>query len=86
MALRGKSLKGQGQLIGPGLECAALYELTHQYKDEGGLKNVPITGRVTVAGLHPPPGHILVLKLEDGRKLKLLTEFDGIVTAIGDFF
>ena len=86
MALRGKSLKGQGQLIGSGLDCAAVYELTHKYKDDGALKNGPITGRVTVAGLHPPPGHIFVLELEDGRKLKILSEFDGIVTAIGDFF
>lgn len=86
MALRGKVLKGQGQLTGPGLHCAAVYELTHKCKDDGGLKNGPIIGRVTVAGLHPPPGHILVLQLEDGRKLKILTEFGGIVTAIGDFF
>jgi hypothetical protein len=86
MALRSKSLKGQGQLTGPGLECAALYELTHKCKDDSGFKSGSITGRVTVAGLHPPPGHIMVLKLEDGRKLKILTEFDGIVTAIGEFF
>jgi hypothetical protein len=47
---------------------------------------IDITGQVTVVGLHPPPGQIVVLKLEDGRKLTILTEFDGKVTAISGFF
>jgi hypothetical protein len=86
MVLRSKSLKGKGQLTGPGLNCAAFYELTHKSEDDDGFTNDPMTGRVTVAGLHPPPGQILILKLEDGRKLKILTEFDGKVTAIGGFY
>ena len=85
MALRTKSFKGQGQLTGPGLNCAALYELMYRSKDDHGSPNNSITGRVTVAGLHPPPGQILVLKLEDGRKLTILTEFDGQVRATGGF-
>jgi hypothetical protein len=86
MALRSKSLKGQGQLTGLGRNCAGYYELIHRSKDEDGSPNDSITGRITVAGLHPPPGQILVLKLEDGRKLTILTEFDGQVRVTGGFF
>ena len=86
MAIRSKSLKNEGQLTGPGLSCAAFYELMHRSKDEDVSPNDSITGRVTVAGLHPPPGQILVLKLEDGRKLTILTEFDGQVRVTGGFF
>lgn len=85
MPLRSKSLKGQGQLTGPGLDCAAVYELMQRCGDTDSSTN-DITGQVTVVGLHPPPGQILVLKLEDGRKLTILTEFDGKVTAISGFF
>ena len=46
-----------------------------------------ITGRAKIVdGLAPVPGQKLILKLEDGRKLTVLTEFDGKVTATGDFF
>jgi DNA-binding response OmpR family regulator len=45
------------------------------------------TGRVNIVdGLPLSPGQKLVLTLEGGRKLMVLTEFDGKVTATGGFF
>jgi hypothetical protein len=75
------------------------YELMHRSEDipaphmddpsavvSGSTKDW-ITGRVKIVdGLAPAPGQKLVLKLEDGRKLTVLTEFDGKVTATGGFF
>jgi hypothetical protein len=99
MAIRSTALRGHGQLTGAGLDHAVLYELMHRSEDipaphmddpsavvRGSTKD-SITGRVKAAGgLTPSPGQKLVLTLEDGRKLTVLSEFDGKVTATGGFF
>jgi len=92
-------LKGRGQLTGGGLDNPVVYELMHRSEDipaphmddpsavvHGSTKE-SINGRVKIVdGLAPSPGQKLVLTLEDGRKLTVLIEFDGKVTATGDFF
>jgi hypothetical protein len=99
MAIRSKALRGHGRLTSAGLDHAVLYELMHRAEDipashmddpsavvHGSTKD-SITGRVkAVGGLAPAPGQKLVLTLQDGRKLTVLTEFDGKVTATGGFF
>jgi hypothetical protein len=51
-----------------------------------GSRKDSITGRVKIGnGLAPAPDQKLVLTLEDGRKLMVLTEFDGKATATGAF-
>jgi hypothetical protein len=52
-----------------------------------GSTNDSITGRVkAVSGLCPAPGQKLVLTLEDGRRLTVLTDLDGKIRATGGFF
>ena len=99
MAIRSKALRGHGRLTSVGLDHAVLYELMHKSEDipaphmddpsavVHGSTNDSITGRVkAVVGLCPAPGQKLVLTLDDGRKLTVLTDFDGKVTATGGFF
>jgi hypothetical protein len=99
MAIKSKALRGHGRLTSAGLDHAVLYELMHRSEDipaphiddpsavvHGSTKD-SITGRVkAVGGVAPAPGQKLILTLEDGRKLTVLTEFDGKVTASGGFF
>jgi hypothetical protein len=98
MAVRSKALRGQGRLTGAGLDHAVLYELMHRSEDipaphmddpsavVHGSTNDSITGRVKAVGdLSPAPGQKLVLTLEDGRKLTVLTDFDGKIRATGGF-
>jgi hypothetical protein len=97
MATRSKTLTGRGQLTGAGFDHAVLYELMLRSEDiPTGHMGDPsavvrgstsITGRVKIVdGLEPAPGQKLVLTLEDGRKLTVLTDFDGRVRGTGGFF
>ena len=83
--------------MGGGLDNPVFYDLMHRSEDipapNMGEPSTPvytkdsITGRVKIVdGLAPSPGQKLVLTLEDGRKLKVLIEFDGKITATGGFF
>jgi hypothetical protein len=99
MAIRSKTLRGHGRLTSAGLDRAVLYELMHRSEDipalhmddpsavvHGSTKD-SITGRIkAVGGVAPAPGQKLVLTLQDGRKLTVLSEFDGKVTPTGGFF
>ena len=99
MAVICTALRGHGRLTSAGLDQAVLYELMHRSEDippphlddpsavvHGSTKD-SITGRVkAVGGLCPASGQKLVLTLQDGRKLTVLTEFDGKVVATGGFF
>ena len=99
MATRSKALRGRGQLTGAGLDHVVFYELMYRSEDipaphmldpsavVRGSTRDSITGRVKIVdGLEPAPSQKLVLTLEDGRKLTVLTDFDGKVRGTGGFF
>jgi hypothetical protein len=99
MVIRSKALRGHGKLTGAGLDHDVLYELMHRSEDIAaphmddlsavvrGSTRDSITGRVKIVdGVTPAPGQKLVLTLEDGRKLPVLSEFDGKIMATGGFF
>ena len=94
---RTETLKGRGQLVGPGINTSVLYELSviTEKIDAGHLDNPAapidefklIEGRVQHSdSIHPPPGEELTLTLEDERKLFVFLEGNGRVRAIGGFF
>ncbi len=91
-----EKLRGRSRLVGAGVDTDTSYELLVMTEavDVGHYGNAAqidgfkqITGRLKFSNsVHPPIGEKLTLILEDGRKLAVLVQPDGSVTATSDFF
>ena len=89
---------GPGHLVGAGFDGQVHYTLTHVSRDIGaphldnssavvGSTVDTITGRLEILpGTSLAPGLTMELTLVSGRKLKVITDFDGRVTATGGFY
>ena len=94
--IQSKVLIGRGKLIGIDFDCSAFYHLTERTgvirirtldEPSGEIPgSITISGRVNPIGCPvPEPGITLTLMLEDGRKMKVITGFDGNVTGTGGY-
>jgi hypothetical protein len=92
-----KVLIGRGRLTSKDLDCVALYRLTERSSVVrtptpllGSVGQIPgslkIDGSLTVIDATiPDPGTVLLLTLEDGRKLNIIIGLSGKFTSLGGY-